>query len=481
MKEIFIKELKEYSKEFILDLINKESFNKLIEYDIIKRDEDTFKFNFVGLIIVDNYLIKCYPKYIPNEENIKSDYAQTMRVIKKYKNLNDDYSWQNDNLEDISFNLLSMMIFFIEDYFENGLYTNIENIHEINGSGEINWDRTINNVDPIIKNNRPYYGELYTKYKINDLYDYFRLLHEFIITDCSKRLEELGLIELFDLTPVELSDRSQDDFGELSFILEKLEKELNVEFNTHKQKLLKSMHSYLSGKNSFTNDNFLTIYGTTTYHIIWEVMCSHVFSNKLNKEVMFNGKRQKLKEVIKKPKWILNSGKDYDAPKTFEPDIVTFAGDTFIILDAKYYKLIFNEHRLEGQPGLSDITKQYLYELALKDFIKENFKHVKNALLFPKYDGEIENKGYVEIEILSRLSLEDIQVIMLPAGEINQHYLDNKKISIEKLKFKEKSSTYSVGVDKIVDERLKKQEKMEELMKNPELEDLPPRYLDMLL
>ena len=31
------------------------------------------------------------------------------------------------------------------------------------------------------------------------------------------------------------------------------------------------------------------------------------------------------------------------------------------------------------------------------------------------------------------------------------------------------------------DERLKKQEKMKNLMKNPELEDLPPRYLDMLL
>lgn len=28
---------------------------------------------------------------------------------------------------------------------------------------------------------------------------------------------------------------------------------------------------------------------------------------------------------------------------------------------------------------------------------------------------------------------------------------------------------------------LKRQEKMKEIMKNPELEDLPPRYLDMLL
>lgn len=32
-----------------------------------------------------------------------------------------------------------------------------------------------------------------------------------------------------------------------------------------------------------------------------------------------------------------------------------------------------------------------------------------------------------------------------------------------------------------VEDNIKRQEKMEELMKNPELEDLPPRYLDMLL
>ena len=32
-----------------------------------------------------------------------------------------------------------------------------------------------------------------------------------------------------------------------------------------------------------------------------------------------------------------------------------------------------------------------------------------------------------------------------------------------------------------VEDNLKRQEKMKELMKNPELEDLPPRYLDMLL
>lgn len=428
MKKIFIKELKEYSKDYILELMKKDSFNKLLEYEIIKREDDVFKFNFVGVIIVDNYLINCYPKYIPNEDNIENDFKQIIKVIKKYKNLNDEFSWENENLEDTSFNKLSMMIFFLEDYYKNGIYTKIQNIREINGNGEIDWNRTINNIDPIIKDNEPYYGELYTKYKINDLYDYFRLLHEYIITECSKILEEEGLIELFDLTPIELSDKSLFDFGEKETIKDKIEKQLKVEFNSHKQKLLKSMHAYISSKNSFTNEDFLTIYGTSTYHVIWEEMCKRVFKNKLNKLV--DGKTR-LIDVIKKPVWHLREGNF--KVDTFRPDLITFWRNYFIIFDAKYYKLKITS-KLERQPGLSDVTKQYLYQLAYKDFIeKNNFKGVKNAFLIPTYGNYVENKGYVEIGILHNLGLENIQVVMLPARKINQYYLDNKKLSISSL------------------------------------------------
>ena len=424
MNEIYLKELNTYSKEYLLTLMNEESFERLIEYEVIKREEDNFKFHFVGLIIVDSYLIKCYPKYIPDENNIAEDFNQIMQVIKKYRNFHEDYIWRSDNLDEITFNKLSILLFLIEDYYENGIYTNFRQIHQINGNGEINWDKTVNNIDPIIKNNRPYYGELYTKYNLNDLSDYFRLLHEYIITECSKELEDVGLIDLFDLTPVELSVKSLDDFGEEYYILNKIENEINMEFNSHKQKLLKAMHTFISQKNSFTNENVLTIYGTTAYHEIWEEMCCEIFSNKFNK----------IKHVIKKPKWILNNGKTHYHKKTFEPDIVTFNEDTLFILDAKYYNLIFNEDLLANQPGLGDITKQYLYQLALEDYREGKFDNVKNALLFPKYDGEIENLGQIEIEILSRLPLENIQVVMLPAGKINRLYLNNQKLDINELK-----------------------------------------------
>ena len=436
MKTVNIHEWKPYSKNKLLKLLNnnEDAFNKLLKYAIIDEDGDKYQFNYVGVIIIDNLVINCHPKYFTNYS--LEEFKQVIRVIKKY-NSSKDLDYQNEELEDISFNLLSMMVFFLEDYYEYGVYNNIKNILEVNGNGEIDWNRTINYTNPIIKDNKPYYTELYTKYKIDDLYDYFRRLHEYVITRCSKKLETAGLLDLFELTAVEISDKTLEDFGEIDYILKKLEKELHVEFNSHKQKLLKSMHTFIKEENSFSNENYLTLFGTNSYHVIWEEMCKKVFGDKLNKslkELGFKNSKTKLIEVIKKPQWIYNDIKTHEADGTFIPDIVTFYENQFIILDAKYYKLKFDEKNLSGQPGLESITKQYLYELAFNEFIeKYRFKGVKNAFLLPKYTGEIENVGTAKLEILSDLGLEDIQVVMLPADKINQCYLDNKKMSIKLL------------------------------------------------
>lgn len=432
----------------ILEILqnDEKALDELLKFDIVKFTNDGYQFVYVGVIIIDNIVINCYPKYITSKDNIKNDFKQIIRVIKKYNKSKDDFEYENDELEDISYNRLSLMLFFLEDYFENGVYTNIQNILEINGNGEIDWNRTINDNVAIIQNNKPYYVELQTKYKINDLVNYFRLLHEYIITECSKFLEKAGLLDLFDLTPAELSDKEFEDFGDVNIILKKLEKELNVEFNTHKIKLLQSMHSYISNKNAHTNENYLTLYGTPAYHEIWEEMCARVFADKLHKHLIdlklpvelnrkFSSNKELIK-IIKKPKWYYKGIVPKSVDGTFIPDTVTFWKDYFIILDAKYYNLKFSEDILDGQPGLESITKQYLYELAFREFIDlHQFKGVKNAFLFPKYGGEIENKGHVNLEILHNLGLENIQVIMLPASEINQMYLDNKKMNISQLDF----------------------------------------------
>lgn len=76
------------------------------------------------------------------------------------------------------------------------------------------------------------------------------------------------------------------------------------------------------------------------------------------------------------------------APKTLIPDLVCIFpyenNYCFGIFDAKYYNIHFyvgksdNKNYVTGQPGVGDITKQYLYQLAYMDFIREQkYKYVR--------------------------------------------------------------------------------------------------------
>ena len=468
LEHVFFKELYEYSKENFLDKFNGNDYiyKKLLESPIFVSDGEKCKFQFVGIIIIENYVINCYPKYMPDEDKIGDDFKElsvdfrkVLKVLKKYdKSKKKDFSYKNGDLDDQSFNLVSLMLFFIEDYYDNGVYTNIKNLLEINGNGEINWEKTINDTHPLIKNNKPYYTELFTHYKLNNLYDYFRLLHELIITECSNLLEDANLLEFFDLTPIELSEKTLDDFGDKNFILNKIEKELKIEFNTHKQKLLNSMHSYISHKDVFSNDKFLICYGKKYYERVWEEMCSKVFENKLGTElkdlgldIYFDEKLKPEKDLmglIDNPLWVSNEGFYVEPDGTFTPDVISLDEENnFIIFDAKYYDLVFEKDKLKG-PGIEDIAKQYFYEIAYKRFLEEckslkqdseslkdkiciNGK--KNALLFPTDGSQVINKGHIELGMFLNLELEPIQIILLPANIINELYLNNETMPLSRL------------------------------------------------
>ena len=117
----------------------------------------------------------------------------------------------NDSSESQSFNLLAVLLFLLQDYFENGAYTNTEDIIESNGSGEILWERTINETFTLLSNNRPYYTDLQTKRRVSDEFDYFKRLHECVVTRASKELIDADLLDLFEITEVDVSDEDLDD------------------------------------------------------------------------------------------------------------------------------------------------------------------------------------------------------------------------------------------------------------------------------
>ncbi|URZ02087.1 LlaJI family restriction endonuclease [Clostridium felsineum] len=437
----------------------------LADEDIEVSDEDEssvkhlYVFTFVGIIIVEGRVLKCYPKYLFKTSNPTEELKQVIKVLQKYNSKEQIIRMYNDGGRTTTFNRLAVMVFLLNDYFENGIYTNTQDIIETNGAGEIHWDRTINNTYPIINRNRPYYVELQTKRRINDETDFFKRLHECILTACTKELRDADLIELLDIEGVDLTDEVLEDFGDDDYILYRLEKEMNVQFNTRKQMVLKTMEALIGNKGTLDDVDSFSMFGTNSFNLVWEKVCAEVMDNQLHTPINALGLEDvripdgakysdsdELISIIEKPKWQGyaedESEFEKEANKTLTPDLISlYHHDNncdFVIFDAKYYTVQLElTKELRGQPGVSDVTKQYLYQLAYKDFVKVNrFNSVRNCFLMPTEeegtDGVIK-KGSVKMDMLAALDLEQIQVRQLSAKRIFAYYLASTKVDIGKL------------------------------------------------
>lgn len=488
----FIRELQRYTRENLIDIFEcsdadivriikklkgygilktvkyleeEKNMSDLVEEDEVVVDEDDsqskclYVFAFVGIIIVEGRVLKCYPKYLKNNNEPKSELTQIMKVLRKYNPKEQIIRMYNDGGNVTSFNRLAVIVYLLNDYFENGIYTNTQDIIETNGMGEIHWDKTINGTYPIMQDNRPYYVELQTKRRINDDEDFFKRLHECVLTECTKELKGSDLLDILGVEGAELTDEILKDLGDDDYILTRLEKELNVQFNTRKQILLKTIEALILNKSTIDDIDSFSMYGTNSFNLVWENICAEILDNQLKtsiKDLEIDDvrvpenatykKSDELISVIEKPTWFgfSESGSSFSkkAEQTLIPDLISIHKTKntcdFIIFDAKYYSIhLIETEPLRGQPGIGDVTKQYLYQLAYKDFIKANkIDKVRNCFLMPtEEEGEdgIIKKGSVRMDMLAALELEDIQVRQLSATNVYRLYLSGQKLDIGKL------------------------------------------------
>lgn len=444
-----IRKLKEYG---VLKAVKASDLQKdmsdLIDEDIevadVEAGEDDYLyvFTFVGVIVVAGRVLKCYPKYLLHNVHPKSELQQVLKVLEKYNTKEQIVRMFNDSSESSSFNLLAVLLFLLQDYFENGVYSNTEEIVESNGSGEILWDKTINETFTLLSHNRPYYTDLQTRKRVTDDFDYFKRLHECILTQASEELKDAELLDLFEITGVDLTDEKLADFGDKEFILYRIEQELNTQFNTRKQLLLKTMYAYIDHSGSLYDTDCLSLFGTNSFNLVWEGICSDIMDNQL--EVRMGALRlpvslrpgydrnTKLIELIEKPLW---SATGKTANDTLIPDLITINGSQFFIFDAKYYNAQLEEgNSPKGQPGIESITKQYLYQLAYQRFIFDHgFTSVKNCFLLPTENNEIEKRGEASMTMLSALGLQNIQVRFLPMRMVYDLYLSGKTMNLDLL------------------------------------------------
>lgn len=455
--EKFIKNLKSYGVlKTVPNSTEQKELTDLVDEDIQVMDETAgnddcyYVFTYVGIITIGNRIIKVYPKYILTESEPLTRMKQVIKVLERYSHSEEQIvNLFNGDGDNRSFNILAVILYLLNDYFEYGIYNNTEDILEVNGEGDILWNRTIDDGFAIIEEGRPYYTELITHRSIEDETDYFKRLHECILTECSKQLHDAGLEDLFEMETVFLNEESLGDFGEKEYILDQILKELNVQFNTHRQILLKTIYTYIAqDRRMLEEDQGISMFGTTAFHAVWEKACAAVFGNKLGvsigqlkmKEPLAPGYNKKIKliDLVEKPKWC-GDGFIHEAKDTLVPDLITISQhneqDWFVIFDAKYYLIQLEKNRsLRGNPGVGDVVKQYMYQLAYKKFITDHrIMVVKNCFLMPTEDTDIVNKGKVKMDMLSALCLEDIQIRLIPADMLFDCYLRHKTIEIEKL------------------------------------------------
>lgn len=360
----------------------------------VGENEYLYVFTFVGVIVVAGRVLKCYPKYLLHANEPTHELQQVMKVLEKYNSKEQIVRMFNDSSESSSFNLLAVLLFLLQDYFENNVYSNTEEIIECNGSGEILWDKTINETFTMLSDNRPYYVELQTRKRVTNDFDYFKRLHECVLTMASRELKDAKLLDLFEMDEVNLTDEELDDFGDKEYILYRIEKELNIQFNTRKQLVLKTMYAYIERRGSLFDIDCLSLFGTNSFNLVWEKICADIMDNQLDVPLgaiklpvpLKDGydRKKKLIELIEKPLWTVTGKTSKD---TLIPDLISICKVNnqyqFIIFDAKYY----NAHLEKGiaptgQPGIESVTKQYLYQLAYQKFIEEHeFASVMNCFL----------------------------------------------------------------------------------------------------
>src|SRR5690625_4170211 len=133
-----IKKLKEYG---VLKAVkasdNQKNMSDLVDEEIevtdvvVGENDFYYIFTFVGVVAVGGYIIKCYPKYITTEAPLV-ELKKVIKVLERYNSKEQIIRMYNDGEETSTFNHLAIMIYLLNDYYENGLYINIQDSIEEN-------------------------------------------------------------------------------------------------------------------------------------------------------------------------------------------------------------------------------------------------------------------------------------------------------------------------------------------------------------
>lgn len=426
MEKLYFREFQKVNLDNIFEDTNRNNELKyLLENKIITLLNDREGiFTFVGMIALRNKVIIVFPKYKKilkdsREKNFENEKYTTLLfgVLEKYSHssLNETYLNEKSYLSDEKiFSLFSLYKRLIEDYIEYGLYEREYEVQEVCGNGEIEWERTVNELEGIVSKNVVYLN-YYTYGEEEEKENYIKNIQKYLLIEAVEYFKKLDFIKNLQ---IELDFFMEEKINNIEDSIQKIDMELMNIFSERKIELLKLLKSILEEEEYFFMEG-IVLYGTRNFYNVWEVVCQEVLGND-----------KSYRKKIPKPKWIEYKNNVITEVATLIPDITYLRGDKFYILDAKYYNIDFdnNGQLINEAPGVSDIGKQFLYEKSLEKILES--KEIYNAFIYPSQEMTNEVVGTIKFDIFEE---KEIKVIRLNSEKMYRAYLSNVILEIEKI------------------------------------------------
>ena len=483
-----LRENQYYTMEELSGLLDShQDANAFVDYmrkqEVCKTKTDvsnkTYSFSFVGLIEFEKEgktsddnkkrrVVFIEPKFFPTDREGKREGGMdecqkiVLKAILKYHKSQQISSFSSGRLTSYEgcSTPLSTKLALIRDVMEKGIYQVPKIEMVVNGQGDVDWNETFATLDPVFLQDGPCYANTVNGEMGYDDDTYISRLQMCLASRCISYFEEIGLAEplgLFLDTPY---DGDLSDFGSKEYCASRIENELRTQFIDDKKNTLRLMKAVLENESRGHDALESQSFGTSGFHSLWEQAIKDVFCDELPRRPkdLFNGqeleriekqieKKEKLdkqlKEFIDPPLWKQGGTENVQGETDrLRPDFVAIARDknkelfSFIILDAKYYVPEFKGETIDDAPGVSDINKQVLYQLAYSELISScgaNGK-VHNAFMFPWWNPNWSEGNDLKAELFATIIVpsfgpcidEPLKAYRLDGIELLQRYVYNE-------------------------------------------------------
>ena len=341
--------------------------------------------SFVGLKVIGNEIHFYYPEsYRFDSASFEpGDIWELLNTISIAKSVSDDKVSAYDSTHLDNDSALLSCRWLIRDYITNGVPVYWNKNYIVNGSGRINWKRTLKQ-QPIISKGNLLFKELITEIVrpedaiIVDAYKYCLYL--------SIRL--LGWLFNIDAGTMEIDPNSEARRDEYLYAITS---ELEKTFNDDRRLRINHMRSILVGLDVICDEQHL-VYGVNKYHYVFERMIDRMFGT------------EDVRGYYPKFEWSLKYPTELSglSGPTLRPDTIMRGGNDIYIIDSKFYRYgSLDLSKTKGLPEAASIVKQIAYGSYVRDLLAirepEQRHRVYNVFVLP-YDSQGFNASAVACE-----------------------------------------------------------------------------------